>query len=123
LSPPPALPPVLALEEDESSSPPPHAVSATASPATPAAAMTVRRAGAGAGWSDSLVMLTFPSKMLPLSSARVRRRIPAGGCRCLVDHGYGGRAQPVHATRDRQEIDSTPPGSGHRAGERVGTGR
>src|SRR6478735_1428339 len=40
----------------------PHAVSAAASPAAPTAATTVRRAGVCAEWSDSLVILAFPSE-------------------------------------------------------------
>ncbi|GGS20981.1 hypothetical protein GCM10010269_69890 [Streptomyces humidus] len=44
-------------ELDESSSEPPHAVSATESPAAPAAATTVRRAGPDADLIDALVML------------------------------------------------------------------
>jgi hypothetical protein len=49
--------PVGADEPDASSSDPPHAVSATASPAAPAAATTVRRAGPDVGLNDALVML------------------------------------------------------------------
>jgi hypothetical protein len=52
LSPPP-VPPLLALEpelvESEDLLSDPHAVSATASPAVPTAATTVRRAGVGTG--------------------------------------------------------------------------
>jgi hypothetical protein len=68
-------------ELDESSSEPPHAVSATESPAAPAAATTVRRAGPDADLIDALVMLGVPFQGGSRGSAeRYEPRAPLVQC-------------------------------------------